>query len=186
MCKNLKSVQISLFSCIVQKVSFFVYVIVSDLSSYYDTQNHVQNTLKDLNTQESLSLSLSLSLSPSNQIDALVYVSDLRVKICGVTGGAPSTLATIIYFQSTAKTAWKMLFMIYKVSTCLLYIFIIWPSICVVSWKWHFYCVATGCMRAYFNLLSISGVLCQPIFLSPTSPPASPHFISCYGSHGRK
>ena len=129
---------------------------------------------------------LSLSLSLSNQIDALIYVSDLRVKICGVTGGAPSTLATIIYFQSTAKTAWKMLFMIYKVSTCLLYIFIIWPSICVVSWKWHFYCVATGCMRAYFNLLSISGVLCQPIFLSPTSLPASPHFISCYGSHGRK
>ena len=93
--------QISLFSFIVQKVSFFVYVIVSDLSSYYDTQNHVQNTLKDLNAQESLSLSLSLS----NQIDALIYVSDLRVKIFSVTGGAPSTLATIIYFQSTAKTA---------------------------------------------------------------------------------
>ena len=110
----------------------------------------------------------------------LSFMSDLRVKIFGVTGGAPSTLATIIYFQSTAKTAWKMLFMIYKVSTCLLYIFIIWPSICVVSWKWHFYCVTTGCMRAYFNLLSISGVLCQPIFLSPTPPPASPHFISCY------
>lgn len=91
--------QISLFSCIVQKVSFFVYVIVSDLSSYYDTQNHVQNTLKDLNTQESLSLSLS------NQIDVLIFVSDLRVKIFGVTRGAPSTLATIIYFQSTAKTA---------------------------------------------------------------------------------
>ena len=72
MWKNLKSVQISLFSCIVQKVSFFVNVIASDLSSYYDTQNHVLNTLKDLNTQEYLSLSLSLSLS--NQIDALIYV----------------------------------------------------------------------------------------------------------------
>ena len=118
--------------------------------------------------------SLSLSLSLFNQIDALIYVSDLRVKIFGVTGGAPSTLATIIYFQSTAKTAWKMLFMIYKVSTCLLCVFIIWPSICVVSWKWHFYCVATGCMRAYFNLLSISGVL--PIFFIPHSSPCQSSF----------
>ena len=67
----------------------------------------VANTQSNLTLSLSLSLSLSLflSLSLSNQIDALIYVSDLRVKICGVTGGAPSTLATIIYFQSTAKTA---------------------------------------------------------------------------------